>query len=138
MADDTDSVAFYAAEVLAKTAALQPHKTAIIAKEEKITFGTLNQRVQALAGHLQQEGMGQSDRVGLLMANSTAIALSYFATQKIGAVTVILDARLKGKELAGVLKDADLKLLIVHQQLDRKSTRLNSSHIQKSRMPSSA
>ena len=46
-----------------------------------------------------------------------AIPLSYFATQKIGAVTVILDARLKGKELQGVLQDADLKLLIVHAQL---------------------
>ncbi len=117
MANDTDSVGFYAAEVLAKTAALRPHKTAIIAKEEEITFATLNQRVQALAGHLQQEGIGQGDRVGLLLANSSAIPLGYFATQKIGAVTVILDARLKGKELAGVLKDADLKLLVVHQQL---------------------
>ena len=117
MADDTDSVGFYAAEVLAQTAARQPYKTAIIAKEEAITFGTLNQRVQALAGHLQQEGIGQGDRVGLLLANSSAIPLSYFATQKIGAVTVILDARLKGKELAGVLQDADLKLLVVHQQL---------------------
>jgi long-chain acyl-CoA synthetase len=55
--------------------------------------------------------------VGLLLPNSTAIPLGYFATQKIGAVTVILDARLKGKELQGVLKDADLKLLIVHLQL---------------------
>jgi len=32
-------------------------------------------------------------------------------------VTVILDARLKGKELEGVLRDADLTLLIVHAQL---------------------
>ena len=59
----------------------------------------------------------QSDRVGVLLPNSTAIPLSYYSTQKIGAVTVILDARLKGKELQGVLKDADLKLLIVHNQL---------------------
>ncbi|MDH3444616.1 MAG: acyl--CoA ligase, partial [Deltaproteobacteria bacterium] len=56
-------------------------------------------------------------RVGLLLPNSATIPLSYFATQKIGAVTVILDARLKGKELQGVLKDADLKLLVVHSQL---------------------
>jgi long-chain acyl-CoA synthetase len=117
MANDTDSVGFYAAEVLQKTAALEPQKTAIIAKEEELTFATLNQRVHALAGHLQQEGIRQGDRVGLLLANSSAIPLSYFATQKIGAVTVILDARLKGKELEGVLKDADLKLLVVHQQL---------------------
>ena len=46
-----------------------------------------------------------------------AIPVAYYSTQKIGAVTVILDARLKGKELEGVLKDADLKLLVVHQQL---------------------
>ena len=32
-------------------------------------------------------------------------------------MTVILDARLKGKELEGVLQDADLKLLVVHQTL---------------------
>ncbi|MSP41301.1 MAG: hypothetical protein EXR70_22670 [Deltaproteobacteria bacterium] len=117
MANDTDSVGFYAAAVLAETAARQAQKTAIITKDEELTFGALNQRVLALAGHLQQEGIRRGDRVGLLLPNSTAIPLSYFATQKIGAVTVILDARLKGKELEGVLKDADLKLLIVHQQL---------------------
>ena len=99
---------------LRTTAQRQPQKTAIIAKEEELTFAALNQRVHALAAHLQQEGIRQGDRVGVLLPNSTAIPLSYFATQKIGAVTVILDARLKGKELQGVLKDADLKLLIVH------------------------
>jgi long-chain acyl-CoA synthetase len=117
MANDTDSVGFYAGDVLEKTAARQPQKTAIIAKEEQLTFAELNRRVHALAGHLQQEGIRQGDRVGVLLPNSAAIPLSYYATQKIGAVTVILDARLKGIELQGVLKDADLKLLIVHSQL---------------------
>jgi long-chain acyl-CoA synthetase len=117
MADDTGSVGFFAAEVLERTAERQPQKTAIIAKEEELTFATLNQRVHALAGHLQAEGIHHGDRVGVLLPNSAAIPLSYYATQKIGAVTVILDARLKGKELQGVLQDADLKLLVVHQQL---------------------
>jgi long-chain acyl-CoA synthetase len=117
MANDTHSVGFYAAEVLDQTAARQPQKTAIIAKEEQLTFAELNKRVHALAGHLQRQGIRQGDRVGVLLPNSTAIPLSYYATQKIGAVTVILDARLKGIELRGVLKDADLKLLVVHSQL---------------------
>jgi long-chain acyl-CoA synthetase len=117
MANDTDSVGFFAAEVLAATAARLPQKIAVIAKEEELTFGELNQRINSLAAHLHQEGVRQRDRVGLLLANSTAIPLSYFATQKIGAVTVILDARLKGKELKSVLIDADLKLLIVHAHL---------------------
>ena len=117
MANHTDSLGFYAAEVLQRTAARQPDKTAIIAKEEELTFAALNQRVQALAGHLIADGIRQGDRVGVLLPNSTAIPLAYYATQKIGAVTVILDARLKGKELEGVLQDADLKLLVVHQTL---------------------
>jgi acyl-coenzyme A synthetase/AMP-(fatty) acid ligase len=117
MANDTHSVGFFAGEILDQTAARQPQKTAIITKEEELTFAALNQRVHALAGHLQNEGVKQGERVGVLLPNCAAIPLSYFATQKIGAVTVILDARLKGKELQGVLRDADLKLLIVHSQL---------------------
>jgi long-chain acyl-CoA synthetase len=117
MANDTHSVGFFAGEILDQTAARQPQKTAIITKEEELTFAALNQRVHALAGHLQNEGVKQGERVGVLLPNCVAIPLSYFATQKIGAVTVILDARLKRKELQGVLRDADLKLLIVHSQL---------------------
>jgi long-chain acyl-CoA synthetase len=117
MANDTGRVGFFAAEVLERTAERQPMKKAIIAKEEELTFAELNQRVRALAGHLQAEGIRQGDRVGMLLPNSAAIPLSYYATQKIGAVTVILDARLKGKELQGVLQDADLKLLVVQRQL---------------------
>ena len=103
--------------MLEKTAHRQPQKTAIITKDEELTFADLNQRVDRLAANLQQVGICQGDRVGILLPNCAAIPLSYFATQKIGAVTVILDARLKGKELQGVLKDAAVKLLIVHQQL---------------------
>jgi long-chain acyl-CoA synthetase len=117
MANDSGSVGFFAAEVLEKTAHRQPEKTAIITKDEELTFAALNDRVQALAANLQQAGIGQGDRVGVLLPNCAAIPLSYFATQKIGAVTVILDARLKGKELQGVLKDAAVKLLVVHREL---------------------
>ena len=117
MANDSHSVGFFAAEALARTSRRQPEKTALIAKDEKLTFSALNQQVEALAGHLQREGVGQGDRVGVLLPNSMALPLSYYATQKIGAVTVILDVRLRGKELQSVLADAALKLLIVHGQL---------------------
>ena len=117
MANDSGSVGFFAAEVLEKTANRQPHKTAIITKDEELTFAALNQRVHQLAASLQQTVIRQGDRVGVLLPNCAAIPLSYFATQKIGAVTVILDARLKGKELQSVLKDAAVKLVIVHHQL---------------------
>jgi long-chain acyl-CoA synthetase len=117
MANNSGSIGFFAAEVLDKTAHRYPQKRAIVTKDEELTFADLNQRVHRLAAHLQQAGIQPGDRVGILLPNCAAIPLSYFASQKIGAVSVILDARLKGKELQGVLKDAAVKLLIVHQQL---------------------
>src|SRR3954453_20724410 len=117
MANDTHSIGFFAAEVLARRAQQYPDKTALISKEEKLSFSLLDRQVHALATHLQLEGIHRGQRVGVLLPNCTAIPLIYFATQKIGVVTVILDARLKGKELQAVLTDSDLSLLVVHQQL---------------------
>ena len=55
MADDSGSVGFFAAEILAKTAERQPQKTALITKQEELSFAELIERVQALAAHLQQQ-----------------------------------------------------------------------------------
>jgi len=129
MADHSGSLGFFAGEALAKTAQRHPQKIAIIAKEGELTFATLERQVRALAAHLQGAGIRQGDRVGVFLPNSAAIPLSYFATQSIGVITVILDARLKGKELSGVLQDADLKLLVVDIHL--------SAEVQKARAGSS-
>jgi long-chain acyl-CoA synthetase len=117
LANHLDSVGFFAAELLDQAAREHPNKIAVIDKEEELSFSVLNGRVHALAGHLQREGIKQSDRVGVLLPNCAAIPLIYFAGQKIGAVSVLLDARLRGKELQEVLRDADLGLLVIHQQL---------------------
>ncbi len=112
-----ERIGFFVGEVLAETAQRQPAKRALIARQEEMSFATLNEKVACLAGHLQNAGVSQGSRVGLLLPNSIAFALSYYATQKAGAVTVVLDARLKGKELRGVIRDADLQLLITHKRL---------------------
>jgi long-chain acyl-CoA synthetase len=117
MANDSHSIAFFAGDVLAATARKFAEKTALICKDEQLTFGALDAKVSALAGRLNAEGIKAGDRVGLLLPNSIAFALGYYATQRMGAVTVVLDARLKGKELAGVLRDADLSLLVTQQKL---------------------
>jgi long-chain acyl-CoA synthetase len=117
MADDPHQVAFFPDQVLAATARRLPDKPALVFKEEALSFGALDKQVSALAANLRKEGIAPGDRVGVLLPNSIAFALVYYATQRAGAVTVVLDARLKGKELAGVLRDADLKLLVTHQKL---------------------
>lgn len=117
MADDPRQIGFFAGEALQAAAQKYAQKTALVCKEEALTFAQTDEKAAALASHLQSEGIRQGDRVGLLLPNSISFALSYYATQKMGAVTVVLDARLKGRELVGVLKDADLGLLITQKRL---------------------
>lgn len=117
MANDTRQVAFFVAEKLEETARKYPEKVAIIVRDEKFAFAEVNEKVTRLADHMRREGIREGDRVALLLPNSLAFALSYYATQRAGAVTVVLDARLRGRELASVVKDADLSLLVTHKRL---------------------
>lgn len=117
MAGDPHGVAFFAGDVLERAARNHPSKVALVAREGEMSFAALNEQVRGLASRLQHEGIKAGERVGLLLPNSLAFALSYYATQKAGAVTTVMDARLKGQELLGVLEDADLTLLVTHQRL---------------------
>jgi long-chain acyl-CoA synthetase len=112
MANNSGQVGFFAGAKLEEAARRHPEKVALIAREGELKFGKLWEQVRSLAARLQAEGIDQGDRVGILLPNSLAIALGYYASQAIGAVTVILDARLRGKELERVLANADLRLLI--------------------------
>ena len=117
MAGDSHPVGFFAGELLQLSARRYPNKVAVIAREETLTFSLLDERAESLARHLQGAEVKPGDRVGIFLPNSIAFALSYFAVQKAGAVAVVLDARLRGKELLRVLEDAALKLLITDSRL---------------------
>ena len=55
-----------------------------------------------------------------------------------GLVAVVRGRSQSSGSMVGLRADMDALPITEHNDLDRKSTRLNSSHIQKSRMPSSA
>jgi long-chain acyl-CoA synthetase len=117
MANDPYQVGFFVGEALKRSATRYPDKVALIARDREVKFAQLEQAATRLATHMQCEGVKHGDRVGLMLPNSLAFALSYYATQKLGAVTTVMDARLKGKELEGVLRDGDLRLLISYRGL---------------------
>ncbi len=117
MANDPNQVGFFVGEALERTARKYPNKVALIAREKSMTFAEVKEAVSSLSAHMQREGVMQGDRVGLLLPNSIAFALGYYAAQSLGAVATVMDARLRGRELEGVLRDGDLRLLISHRGL---------------------
>ena len=84
-------------------------------------------------------------QVGIVGAGPAGLFLSLLL-QRAGVDCIVLEARsrdyVESRVRAGVLEEGTVALMdelgAGERLQDRKSTRLNSSHIQKSRMPSSA
>jgi long-chain acyl-CoA synthetase len=71
-----------------------------------LTYQGLAQQVRALAGKFQELGISQGTCVGLLFWNEPAFVMGYFALLALGATVIPLNTRLTGKELSGILNDA--------------------------------
>src|SRR6187397_1144391 len=64
---------------------------AVIAGEERLTFGELDTLSDGMARGLVARGIGKGDRVGIAMRNCPAWILSYMAVLKAGAVATLLN-----------------------------------------------
>lgn len=96
-------------------------KVAIIYKDKTFTYGTLRQQIDAWATFLQAQGVQQGDRVGLLSKNSPYFIIAYFAALKLGAIIVPFNFQLIPPEVAYIVKDTGMKILLTQQVLDIQS-----------------
>lgn len=72
-----------------------------------MTYAEVEEEVQALAGFLSSRGVKRGDRVAIHFQNRVEIAIALFATARIGAVYVVLNARLKPRGLEKILIQAE-------------------------------
>ena len=77
------------------------------------TFSEFNQRVDDLAKGLLATGIGKGDHVGIWARNVPDWLTFMFATAKIGAVLVTINTLYRSFELEYVVKQADLKALVI-------------------------
>jgi long-chain acyl-CoA synthetase len=102
-------------KVLSETAKRTPQKTAVIFKDEEITFSQLELMATRLANKLRTCKVDRGDRVAIVLPNSSQWVVAYFSIMKLGAVAVPLDFRLKGEELFPILTDARVKVAITSE-----------------------
>ena len=76
-----------------------------------ISFDELRFRARALAGALQERGVGPGDRVGLLAANGPWFVELMLAAAQAGFVLVPINIRLTAPEIAYILENADPTLV---------------------------
>ncbi|MBP2370642.1 acyl-CoA synthetase [Pseudonocardia parietis] len=96
----------------ARRARMTPGRVALLHGDRRDTYADLARRTAALAAGLRRLGVRRGDRVGYLGPNHPAYVETLFATATLGAVFVPVNARLAAPELAFVLDDAGVAVLV--------------------------
>jgi len=92
---------------------LYGHETAVLDGDVTLTWNQFGGRVQKMAGALADLGVGEDDKVALLMLNSYRYLELFYATLWAGGVVVPLNIRLAPPELIFQINEADVKVLFV-------------------------
>jgi fatty-acyl-CoA synthase len=101
-----------------RRAQIGPDHLAISDADRSLDYRALHERSGRCAALLAARGVGEGDRVALLLGNRSAYLELVFAAARLGAIAVPLNARLTAHELRGLLADCRPALLVHEQSLD--------------------
>jgi acyl-CoA synthetase (AMP-forming)/AMP-acid ligase II len=104
---------------LENSAARYPDKIAVIHDGQRVTYQQINHWASNLAAFLQKNGVGQGDRVALLMENGVDYIVSYYGILKSGAAAVPLNSGLKPDGLKYLLDDLEPVVIITNHKSER-------------------
>ena len=93
-------------DLLDEIAAARPGAEAVVTRDERVTYGALRDRADALARAFLALGVTRGDRVALLLPNRAEWLVTAFATAKVGAVAVAISTFSTPRELAWILDHA--------------------------------
>src|SRR5437868_11927886 len=95
-------------------------KTALVdlATQRRLSYRTLDQRIDRLASHLAGLGVRRGERVAVLAPNTTDILEVQFACFRLAAIFVPLNTRLTVHELQFILGDAAPVVLVYDHEFE--------------------
>lgn len=99
-------------QMLPRAAQRYPERTALEAPDRTMTYAAWWHEVLRCAQWLRAEGVQRGDRVMIFANNSCEFYVSYFAIWHLGAIAVPLNIYFHERELAGVIQDANPRLIL--------------------------
>ncbi|WP_420637987.1 class I adenylate-forming enzyme family protein [Candidatus Poriferisocius sp.] len=106
-------------DLLVRATARYGDGDAVVFPDRRHSFASLEAAARRSARSLLGLGVRPKDRVGILMPNCMDFVEVMFGAALIGAVPVPINARFKGRELAYVTENADLKVLVTSDIIDQ-------------------
>jgi fatty-acyl-CoA synthase len=104
---------------LERAAAVFPDRPATIHGAQRFTYAELYARARRLASALTKKGIGRSDTVSVMLANTPAMIEAHYGVPMTGAVLNTLNTRLDAAILAFTLDHAEAKVLITDREYSR-------------------
>ncbi|CAQ85107.1 MULTISPECIES: non-ribosomal peptide synthase/polyketide synthase [Photorhabdus] len=95
-----------------------PQASALIAKDNILSYAELNARANRLAYQLIEQGILPDDHVAILLERSVELVVAQLAILKVGAVYVPVDPRMPDKRRNWLINDCLAKLLLTDRQVD--------------------
>jgi surfactin family lipopeptide synthetase A/fengycin family lipopeptide synthetase B len=89
-----------------------PDRTAIIYKEERITYDQLNRNANRLARLFMQRGLGQGDFAAVMLERSPLMVESILAIWKLGAAYIPVDVLYPEDRKMGILADSNANIIV--------------------------
>ena len=94
-----------------------PDKPLFIFFGKRFSFSEIKQQAEALAGWLQQQGVGKGDRVSLYMQNCPQYAVAYYAILRADAVVVPVNPMNRADEFSHYITDPQARVVICSADL---------------------
>src|SRR5664280_2321306 len=104
-------------DLLRRSAAREPAKTALVFADRRWTFAELDGAVNRTANALDASGVTRGDRIAVLAHNCDSFVIVYFALARLGAVSVPINFMLGAAEVGYVLGHCGARGMVVEDAL---------------------
>jgi amino acid adenylation domain-containing protein len=109
-------------ELFEEQARQTPTATALVYKNQKISYAELDHKANQLAHYLLAQGIGQGDRIAIHLTRSPELMFSIWGVLKAGATYVPIPPDFPPARVADLLKEADVRLLLSSSSLGQRLT----------------
>jgi len=103
-------------ELLFKRAQITPEKDALVDNHATLTYAQLIAQVDSAACLMKAKGVEKLDRIAIYLEKRNAAVIAMFAASRAGASYVPINPLLKPEQLAYILRDCNVKILLTSQE----------------------
>lgn len=93
--------------LLALSASKQPKAPAVVCSGLHLSYAELAASIAAQARNLESRGVGEGDRVAIILPNSIEFVVAYYGAMALGAVAVPFNPGLRSAERERILNDCE-------------------------------